>query len=114
MAYKLAWQKGGEVDPEQNILLRLARRFLPVTSGDQQHGRRFFVRQDGRLRVTPLLLVLLVIESSDLLFAVDSVPAIFGISKDPYIIFTSNVFAILGLRRALLRPGRRDRPLLHA
>ena len=98
VAYKLAWQKGGEVDPEQNVILRLARRFLPVSSGDQQHGRRFFARQDGRLRVTPLFLVLLVIESSDLLFAVDSVPAIFGISKDPYIIFTSNVFAILGLR----------------
>ena len=95
----MARQKAGAIDPEQNALLRLARRFLPVASGDaREHGRRFFLRQDGRWRVTPLLLVLAVIESTDLLFAVDSVPAIFGITTDPYIVFTSNVFAILGLR----------------
>ena len=98
-AYRMARQKAGAIDPEQNALLRLARRFLPVADGDaREHGRRFFLRQDGRWRVTPLLLVLAAIESTDLLFAVDSVPAIFGITTDPYIVFTSNVFAILGLR----------------
>ncbi len=98
-AYKLARHRGGQVDPEQNVALRAGRRWLRVADGDlAATGRRFFVRQDGRLVVTPLLLVLLVIESTDLLFAVDSVPAILGISTDPYIVFTSNVFAILGLR----------------
>jgi tellurite resistance protein TerC len=62
------------------------------------HGDRFFVREKGKLCVTPLFLVLLVIESTDVLFAVDSVPAIFGLTKDPFIVFTSNIFAILGLR----------------
>jgi len=98
-AYRLTRHAAAEVDPQRNLLLRLARRWLPVTRDDhQQHGRRFFVREQGQWLVTPLLLVLLVIESTDVLFAVDSVPAIFGISKDPYIIFTSNIFAILGLR----------------
>ena len=70
-----------------------------VTHGDhQQHGHAFFVREDGRLCITPLFLVLLVVESTDVLFAVDSVPAIFGITLDPFIVFTSNIFAIMGLR----------------
>jgi tellurite resistance protein TerC len=70
-----------------------------VTRGDhQEHGHRFFVREGGRLCMTPMFLVLLVIESTDVMFAVDSVPAIFGITKDPFIVFTSNIFAILGLR----------------
>lgn len=81
--------------PENNIFMRLARRVLPVASGEQ--GKKFFA-QNGRLCVTPLFLVLLVVESSDVLFAIDSVPAIFGVTRDPFIVFTSNVFAILGLR----------------
>jgi len=90
-----------EVHPEDNFLLKLVRTFLPVTN--QPAGDRFFVRENGRLVATPLFLVLLVVESTDVLFAVDSVPAIFGVvdQKEPYfrfIVFTSNVFAILGLR----------------
>ncbi len=90
-----------EVHPEDNFLLKLVRRVIPVTT--QQTGDRFFVREGGKLLATPLFLVLLVVESTDVLFAVDSVPAIFGVvTQDaPYfrfIVFTSNVFAILGLR----------------
>jgi tellurite resistance protein TerC len=96
---KLALQAGGEVQPEKNFVLRFARRWLRVTKGDhRQHGHAFFVREDGRFCITPLLLVLLVLESTDVIFAVDSVPAIFGITVDPFIVFTSNIFAILGLR----------------
>ncbi len=70
-----------------------------MTQGDhRQHGHAFFAREESRLCITPLFLVLLVVESTDVLFAVDSVPAIFGITTDPFIVFTSNVFAILGLR----------------
>ncbi len=81
---------------EKNKLVRLARRFFPTTEGYE--GQRFFVRRNGVLFATPLLLVLLLIESTDLVFAVDSVPAILAITRDPFIVFTSNVFAILGLR----------------
>ena len=96
-AWKLARSNASEeVDPQKNMLLRGARRFLPVASED--HGQRFFAREAGKLCVTPLFLVLLVVESTDVLFAVDSVPAVFGISRDPFIIFSSNIFAILGLR----------------
>jgi tellurite resistance protein TerC len=94
--FKLAFQGDSEVHPEKNWLMRLARRLFPVAHGD--HGERFFVRDAGKLSVTPLFLVLLVIESTDVVFAVDSVPAIFGITRDPFIVFTSNIFAILGLR----------------
>ncbi|HWA99112.1 MAG TPA: TerC family protein [Pirellulales bacterium] len=91
--------KDEEVDPEKGFALRLSRRFLPVASGDHTvHGDRFFVRVDGRMMATPLFLVLVVINITDVIFAVDSVPAIFGITKDPFIVFTSNVFAIFGLR----------------
>ncbi len=93
---KLAVSSDSDVDPEHNPVLRLARKLLPIASGD--HGERFFVRLDGKLCVTPLFLVLLVVESTDVLFAVDSVPAIFGITQDRFIVFTSNIFAILGLR----------------
>ncbi len=93
---RLGITHGGDVHPEQNLFLRTARRWLPVTQGF--HEQHFFWRENGRLYVTPLLLVLLVVESSDVLFAVDSVPAILGITKDPFIVFTSNIFAILGLR----------------
>jgi tellurite resistance protein TerC len=97
--WKLARPGAGQVDPQRNPVLRLARRWLPMAETTMADcGGAFLLRQHGRLRVTPLLLVLLVIETSDLVFALDSVPAIFGISRDPFIIFTSNVFAILGLR----------------
>ena len=81
---------------EKNLLVRAVRRVWPVTGGYE--GQKFFVRRNGVLLVTPLLLVLVLIESTDLVFAVDSIPAIFAVTKDPFIVFTSNVFAILGLR----------------
>jgi len=94
---KLALHSDSEVDPENNLLMRAAKQLFPVASGD--HGQRFFVVEDGKRMITPLFLVLLVVESTDVLFAVDSVPAIFGIApNDPFTIFTSNIFAILGLR----------------
>ena len=95
-ALKMMFVKHEEVHPEKNPLVRLAKRFFPVT-GDY-HGEKFFVRLDGRLFLTPLFLVLLVVESMDVVFAVDSIPAIFAITTDPFIVFTSNIFAILGLR----------------
>jgi len=99
-AYKLArHDPGSDVHPEKNVALKLARRYLPVTAGDHhQHGNRFFVKEKGRLCITPMFLVLLVIESTDVVFAIDSVPTIIGITTDRFIAFTSNVFAILGLR----------------
>src|SRR4030042_5476552 len=84
------------VEPEKNRIVRLFRKFLPVT--ETLHGESLFVRQNKRLFATPLFLVLLVIESSDLIFAVDSIPAILAISQDTFIVYTSNIFAILGLR----------------
>jgi tellurite resistance protein TerC len=84
------------VDPSDNPLIKLAQRLIPVTP--DFHGHRFVVRVDGKLMATPLLLALLLVESSDVMFAVDSIPAIFAITRDPFIIFTSNIFAILGLR----------------
>lgn len=85
-----------KIDPVKNPLIRLARRFLSVTEHFSKD--RFFVRIDGKLWATPLFLVLLLIESTDLIFAVDSIPAILAISDDTFIVYTSNVFAILGLR----------------
>jgi tellurite resistance protein TerC len=85
-----------EPEPEKNWLIRLARRIYPVTP--ELHGERFFVDVAGRRAATPLFLVLLMVESSDVLFAVDSIPAIFAVTQDPFLVFTSNVFAILGLR----------------
>ncbi len=93
---KLATAHGSETHPDRNPILRFARRYLRVAEGS--HGDSFFIRQDGKLFVTSLFLVLLVIESTDVIFAIDSVPAIFGITKEPFIVFTSNVFAIMGLR----------------
>jgi tellurite resistance protein TerC len=84
------------VDPEKNPLLRFVRRFLPVTPG--YHGQHFLARLDGRLYATPLFLVLVAIEATDVVFAVDSIPAIFAVTRDPFLVFTSNMFAILGLR----------------
>ena len=86
----------GTPDLSQNRILRLARRAFPVTA--RYEGQQFFVRRNGVLHLTPLFLVLLVVESSDLVFAVDSIPAIYAVTSDPFIVFTSNIFAILGLR----------------
>ncbi len=83
-------------DLSNNRVVRLVQRILPVT--DRYDGSRFFTVQDGARRATPLLLVLIVVELSDVIFAVDSIPAVFGVSRDPFIIYTSNIFAILGLR----------------
>ncbi|HEY1662696.1 MAG TPA: TerC family protein [Verrucomicrobiae bacterium] len=85
-----------QTDPEKNLVLRLARRIFPVSPDTD--GQKFFTRLNGKFALTPLALVLLVIEASDLLFAVDSVPAVFAITRKAFIVFTSNVFAILGLR----------------
>lgn len=84
------------IDPDKNPLIRLFKRFMPVTQ--ELHGQKFFVRLDGRTFATPLLVALLFLELSDIIFAVDSVPAIFALTKEPLIVYTSNVFAILGLR----------------
>jgi tellurite resistance protein TerC len=85
-----------EPDVKNNPVLKFARRHLPVSEGD--HGEKFFVKKDGKFFVTTLFLVLILIEVTDLVFAVDSIPAIFAITSDPFIVFTSNMFAILGLR----------------
>ncbi len=95
-ALKMAFSKHDQIDPEHNPLVRLVRRFYPVSP--RYEGHHFFTRIDGRKAITPLFLVLIVVESSDLLFAIDSIPAIFAVTRDPFIVFTSNVFAILGLR----------------
>ncbi|HXG04450.1 MAG TPA: TerC family protein [Candidatus Binatia bacterium] len=94
---RLAFQSDEHIEPEKNPVLRLARRFLPVTPAYEDS--RFIVRTaTGRRVATPLLLVLLVVESTDVVFAVDSVPAILAITRDPFIVYTSNIFAVLGLR----------------
>src|SRR5215469_7063504 len=82
-----------KVDPSRNFVLRLARKFLPITK--QYEGNRFFVAKEGRRFATPLFIVLLVVETTDILFATDSIPAILAITRDPFIVYTSNVFAIL-------------------
>ena len=93
---KMALHKGDDIDPGSNPVVKLAKKFIPLTP--DYRGSNFFVVENGKRYATPLFIVLLVIETSDLVFAVDSIPAIIGISKDSFIIYTSNVFAILGLR----------------
>jgi tellurite resistance protein TerC len=94
---KMGFQKEEmEVRPEKNMLVRLVKRFIPVTAG--YHGSRFFLKLEGRHYATLLFIVVLVVETTDLLFALDSIPAIFAITTDPFIVYTSNIFAILGLR----------------
>src|SRR5688500_15240734 len=89
--------KEERIEPERNPIVRLARKVLPFT--DTYSGQHFFVRSlRGTLMATPLLLVLLVIEWTDLVFAIDSIPAVFAVTRDPFIVYTSNIFAILGLR----------------
>ncbi|MDP8922084.1 MAG: TerC family protein [Chloroflexota bacterium] len=93
---KMALNKETEVHPDKNPLLRLARRFIPMTSA--YHGQRFFVRHAGTFVATPLFAVLLVVEATDIVFAIDSIPVIFAVTREPFIVFASNAFAILGLR----------------
>jgi tellurite resistance protein TerC len=93
---KIIFSDDKVIDPDKNKMLRFLNRYLPVTSG--LHGNQFFVRVKEKLMVTPLLICLLFIEISDVVFAVDSVPAIFAITKEPLIVFTSNIFAVMGLR----------------
>jgi len=94
--FKMLFVKDQGVHPEKNPLVRCTRKFFPVT--DELHGQKFTARLDGRRMLTPLALVLLVVETTDLIFALDSIPAIFAVTTKPFIVFTSNVFAILGLR----------------
>lgn len=94
--YKLFHSVEHDIDPERNPVFRLVRRIFPLI--DNYDSPRFWVKRDGRWHATPLPLVLLVIETTDVVFAVDSIPAIFGITKDTFIVYTSNIFAILGLR----------------
>jgi tellurite resistance protein TerC len=93
---KIFLQEETEVHPERNLVLRFFRRLVPLHS--EYAGQRFFVRHGGKLMATPLMLVLVMVEATDVVFAVDSIPAIFGVTRDPFIVFTSNIFAILGLR----------------
>lgn len=93
---KMAFTKDKEIEPEKNPLLKLIRRFVPIT--DTFDGDHFWVRRGGRLLATPLFVALIFVEVSDLVFAVDSIPAILSITRDPFLVYTSNVFAILGLR----------------
>jgi len=93
---KVAFAPESHPDPEKNIIIRILKKCLPITHS--LHDGKFLVRDAGRLVGTPLLLALVVIEFTDIVFAVDSVPAVFAITKEPFLVFTSNVFAILGLR----------------
>jgi len=93
---KMLFVNDEQVHPEKNPVLQLAKRFFRVTP--ELHGQKFTVRSEGRFLLTPLALVLLMVETTDLIFAVDSIPAIFAVTNKPFIVFTSNVFAILGLR----------------
>lgn len=93
---RILWQGDAEVHPERNPVVGLFHRLVPMTR--DYRDKHFLVRRDGRLLATPLLLVLVVIEASDVVFAVDSIPAVFGVTRDPFLVFTSNICAILGLR----------------
>jgi tellurite resistance protein TerC len=93
---RIAMKRDGEVNPKKNLFFRLACRFLPMT--DSYREGKFFTRENGRLLATPLLLVLVVVETTDIVFATDSIPAILSITLEPFLVYTSNIFAILGLR----------------
>jgi tellurite resistance protein TerC len=95
-AIRMATQDEHDIEPEANPVIRLVRRLVPVTN--VYHGQSFFVRDNARWVATPLFIVLVFIEVTDLVFAVDSIPAIFAVTQDPFLVYTSNVFAILGLR----------------
>lgn len=96
-AWKLAFKKGEDEEYRENAVTRLARKALPVT--DDYHGAKTFVKVDGKFLLTPMFVVMIAIGSADLLFAVDSIPAIFGITQEPYLVFTTNAFALMGLRQ---------------
>ena len=93
---RMVWHHEENVHPDKNPVVKFFRRFMPVTENFEKD--QFFIRRAGKLMATPLFLILLVVESTDLVFAVDSIPAIFAVTQDPFIVYTSNVFAILGLR----------------
>jgi tellurite resistance protein TerC len=93
---RMLFTKDTEVDPAKNPVIKIFKKFLPVSR--ELHGDRLFIKQNHRVYATPLFLVLLIIETSDLIFAVDSIPAILAISHDRFIVYTSNIFAIMGLR----------------
>ena len=93
---RMALKHDEEFEGDRNPVVRFVRRFLPIS--ERFHGKHFFVLENGRRLATPLFLVLILVEVTDLIFAVDSIPAIFGVTRDPFIVFTSNIFAILGLR----------------
>lgn len=95
-AYKLLRESKERADPARNPVVRWAQRHLPFTS--HYHGQKFLVREGGKMVGTPLLLVLLAVEATDIMFAIDSIPAILAITREPFIVYTSNIFAILGLR----------------
>ena len=95
-AYKLAFAGEQEVDPSKNITVRLFRRFMPVS--DEYDGTKFFTKKNGVRAVTPFLLVVLVLGTTDVVFAIDSIPTVFGITDDPFIVWTSNAMAVLGMR----------------
>ncbi len=94
--WKILFKKEEEAHPEKNPVRRLFRKFVPMTSDFE--GQKFLFRRDGKLLATPLLMVLVMIEVSDVVFAIDSIPAVFGVTNDTFIIYTSNIFAIMGLR----------------
>jgi tellurite resistance protein TerC len=94
--FKMMFAGDNKIHPENNPVIKILKRFMPVTP--QLEGQNFFVRKNGVLFATPLFVALLVLEATDVVFAIDSVPAIFAITKEPLIVFTSNIFAILGLR----------------
>ena len=95
-AVKMLISRHDNLEPDKNPLVKLVRRFYPVSADFE--GERFFTRVNGQFAITPLFLALIIVESSDVLFAIDSIPAIFSVTRDPFLVFTSNIFAILGLR----------------
>ena len=93
---RMALKKDDEFDGERSKVVQMVRRVIPLTT--DYHGKNFFILEAGRRVATPLLLVLILVEFTDLIFAIDSIPAIFGVTTDPFIVFTSNIFAVMGLR----------------
>jgi tellurite resistance protein TerC len=93
---KMAIRGDDKIEPEKNLLVKLIRKFVPISKG--VHGSRFFINKLGIRAATPLFLALVMVESSDVIFALDSIPAVFAVTRDPFIVYTSNVFAIMGLR----------------
>jgi tellurite resistance protein TerC len=93
---RMAFKHDESFDADQNPIVRIVRKIFPLTS--QYHGKHFFTIENGRKMATPLLLVVVLVEFTDLIFAIDSIPAIFGVTRDPFIVYTSNIFAVMGLR----------------